>query len=252
MRTVAIVQARMGSTRLPGKILRPLRGKPMLQHQIERIRRAATLDEIVVATSHLSKDDEVEAFCQELGVACFRGSENDVLSRYFECALWANAEVVVRLTADCPLCDPDVVDAVVRLQSKTGVDYACNTVPPATSKWPDGSDVEVFPMAALARAHAEAKESREREHVTFYLWEHAEARGFRTAQLDRATDISKLRFTVDYPEDLEVVEIVMEHLAREGRFGSVDEVAAIIEGNPDVRSKNSKYFFGVGWGGAGR
>lgn len=252
MRTVAIIQARMGSTRLPGKTLLPLRGKPMLQHQLERVLLARTLDAVVVATSTLPADDAIFAFCADFGVPCFRGSESDVLLRYVECAREQQAGVVVRLTADCPLCDPEVVDAVVRLREETGADYACNTVPPASSKWPDGSDVEAFPLAALERAHAEAREAREREHVTFYLWEQAAERGFSTVQLDRADNLAHLRFTVDYPEDFEVVDYVFGRLAEEGRFGHVAEVAAIIQANPDIQRKNDKYYFGIGWNKAKR
>ncbi|WP_461208465.1 cytidylyltransferase domain-containing protein [Desulfocurvus sp. DL9XJH121] len=244
----AIIQARMGSTRLPGKVLKPLGGKPMLQVQIERARLAHRLDEVVVATSSLPGDDAIADFCTGFEVPCFRGSETDVLSRYHGCARERGADVIVRLTADCPLTDPDVIDAVVELREREDADYACNTVPPDTGRWPDGSDVEVFTRAALERAHTEAREDREREHVTFYLWEHAADRGFKTTQLGRDFDLSHLRFTVDYPEDFEVVEFVFEELRRKRLFGHVDEVATLIEANPDIKCKNEKYFFGIGWG----
>lgn len=237
----------MGSTRLPGKTLLPVHGKLLLQYQVERARIARSLDKIVVATTILPEDDPIAEFCSHSSVPCFRGSAEDVLTRYYECARLHNAEIVVRLTADCPLTDPIVIDDVVKLFRVSGVDYASNTVPPATSKWPDGSDVEVFSMSALKRAHSEAVELRDREHVTFYLWEKAVDRGFTTAQLDRKDDLSGLRITVDYPEDFEVVDFLFDELKRRELFGHVDEVAAILTEHQEVMAKNNKYYFGIGW-----
>lgn len=241
----AIIQARMGSSRLPGKVLRKVAGKPLLLYQVERVARAKMIDRIVVATSTDGQDDSIAAFCEHNRINCFRGSEHDVLSRYYECARRYPAETLVRLTADCPLSDPAVVDAVVQCFYEKKVDYAANTVPVDSSTYPDGSDVEVFSATALERAHREARDPQHREHVTFYFWQ--QDNGFATAQLRRDPDWSQYRFTVDYPEDFEVVAFVLQELQRRGSFGHLAEIVAIIDGNPAIRVKNAQYYSGIGW-----
>lgn len=235
----------MGSTRLPGKVLKVAAGTPLLKYQIDRVKKSALLDKIVVATSTLHQDDVIETFCTRNGIEFFRGSENDVLDRYYQCAIKFNPDIIVRLTADCPLSDPVVIDDVIKLFMDTNADYAANTVPPEKSKYPDGCDVEVFSMEALARAHKEAMDAHDREHVTFYFWKYNN--GFRTAQLDNEMDYSKYRFTVDYPEDLEVVEFIIKELKKKNSFGYMKEIIDIIESNPGIKAKNSKYYPGIGW-----
>ena len=242
---IAIIQARMGSTRLPGKVLKEVAGKPMLKCQIDRVRESKLLDKIIVATSTLEQDDVIEKFCTENGIECFRGSENDVLDRYYQCARSYGPDMIVRLTADCPLSDPMVIDAVIELFIDKKADYAANTVPPEKSKYPDGSDVEVFSMKALERAHREATSIKDKEHVTFYFWQNDN--GFKTAQLDNDRDYSKYRFTVDYPEDLEVVEYIIKELKKRNSFGHLKEIIDIIDSNPEIKAKNSQYYFGIGW-----
>ena len=242
---VAIVQARMGSTRLPGKVLMEIDGEPLLGIMLSRVAKAKLLDKTIIATSDLPTDDDIEEFCQKNGYECFRGSENDVLSRYYKCAKKYKADVVVRLTADCPLIDPKIIDSVINFFWEKSVDYAGNTVPPETSKFPDGSDVEVFTFKSLEKAYKKAKNPKDREHVTFYLWKYNH--GFTTAQFSLSNDWSKYRFTVDYPEDFEVVEYLIQTINNNDISGNLNEIIDLLDKNPIVKEMNSAYYFGQGW-----
>ncbi len=242
---IAIIQARMGSTRLPNKVLKKVENEPLLKHQIKRVKDSKFIDKTVVATSDLAKNDTIYEFCIKNKIECFRGSEEDVLSRYYECAKEYDADIIVRMTGDCPLCDPHIIDATISLFNEKQVDYAANTVPPETSKFPDGSDVEVFSMGALERAHKEVQDKHFREHVTFYFWQGDN--GFSTVQLQQDEDWSDYRITVDYPEDLEVVSSIIKKLEEKKQFGYLHETIEIINNNRDIKEKNSKYFFGIGW-----
>ena len=240
----AIIQARMGSTRLPGKVLKEVLGKPLLMYQIERVRVSNLLDKVIVATSVLPKDDVIADFCERNNIDCFRGSENDVLSRYYECAKKYKADIIARLTADCPLLDPIVIDSVISLFQKEKADYAANTAPPETTSFPDGSDVEVFSMQALERAFVECQDPHDREHVTFYFWRYDN--NFKAVQLTQDVDWSRYRFTVDYPEDFEVVEFIIKELLKKNGFGHLENIIKIIDSNSMIKQKNAKYFFGIG------
>lgn len=241
----AIIQARMGSTRLPGKVLKEVNGKPLLMYQVERVRASKLLDKVIVATSTLSKDDLISDFCKRNNIKCFRGSENDVLSRYYECAKEFQADIVVRLTADCPLSDPIVIDDVISLFQKEKADYAANTVPPDTARFPDGSDVEVFSIQALERAFIECQNPHDCEHVTFHFWQYGN--NFKTVQLTHDVDWSRYRFTVDYPEDLEVVQFIFQELEKRESFGHLPEIIDIIAAAPEIKAKNAVHHFGEGW-----
>jgi glutamate-1-semialdehyde 2,1-aminomutase len=205
MKTVAIVQARMGSTRFPDKVLKTVCGTPLIGILLERLRRAQSLDEIVLATSQDPRDDALAAYVQLLGIAVYRGSELDVLDRYRGAAQRTHAEVVVRITGDCPLVDPALVDEAVAAFRGAGVDYLSNCDPPT---YPDGLDVEVFSARALETAWREARHAPEREHVTPYL--HNGGR-FRVRALRSPECLSSERWTVDEPCDLEVVGAVIRH-----------------------------------------
>jgi len=242
---ILIIQARLGSTRLPNKVLKEVNGVSLLKFQVERARQAKLVDKVIVATTSESRDVELVDYCKSNEIPVFIGSENDVLDRYYKCAKEYNADVIVRLTADCPLIDPEIIDQVIDLFLKNNVDFAANTVPPETSKFPDGSDVEVFSMAALDRAQNECNDPFFREHVTFYFWK--EQNGFSSSQLDYHSDYSKYRFTVDYPEDFEVVKMIIDELNKKNQFGHVDQIVDIIESNKNIKEKNSKYYFGIGW-----
>jgi len=241
---LAIIQARMGSTRLPGKVLREINDRPLLTYQLDRISKSKKLDKVVVATSILEKDDAIEGFCKDYGVACYRGSENDVMSRYYNCAKLYNPNVVVRMTADCPLIDPEIIDKVIQKFENDSVDYCGNTVPPETSKFPDGSDIEVFSMQALERANLTVEDKHRREHVTFQFWQD---QNYTSSQYTQDKDWSNYRITVDYPEDFEVVNYIFNVFKAKRIFGSLNEIVDIIDNNKEIKEKNSKYFFGKGW-----
>lgn len=207
MNVVAIVQARMGSTRFPGKVLHPIAGRPMLAWVIERLRLSRLLDQVVVATSMLESDQPIVQWCQEHLVSCYRGSEQDVLARYHQCAEACAADCVVRITSDCPLIDPTLLDELVSLflRSEGRYDYVSNTLPPRT--FPRGLDVEVFSRHALEVAHREASTPEAREHVTPYLYRHPEL--FRLQGAYSTRDYSSHRWTVDTREDWELIDRIL-------------------------------------------
>ena len=230
----AILQARMSSTRLPGKVMRPLAGRPMIERQIERLRPCATLDRLIVATSDDSSDDPLAEHLAGMGVEVFRGSLHDVLDRYVGAARACGARgVIVRLTADCPLADPEVIDDCVRLRAERDVDYASNGL---RRTYPRGLDVEAFTLAALLAAHREASDPYEREHVTPFLYRHPER--FSRADLVQAHDDSRLRWTVDTPEDFAFVERVYQALYPTNPRFSSDEVRALAFGHFEPEQAN--------------
>jgi len=241
---IAIIQARMGSTRLPGKVLMEVNGRPLLAYQLDRISKSKKLDKVVVATSTLEKDNAIENFCKDYGVDCYRGSENDVMSRYYECCKQYNPDTVVRMTADCPLIDPEIIDKVVQKFKDDNVDYCANTVPPEKSKFPDGSDIEVFSMKALEMANTEVQDEHRREHVTFQFWQDL---NYTSSQYIQNKDWSNYRITVDYPEDFEVVRCILNVLNKKRTFGNLGEIISIIDSNQEIKAKNAKYYFGQGW-----
>ena len=202
MKTVVIVQARMGSTRLPGKVLLPIGDRPMLAHVMQRIERASSVDAVVVATTTKPADDVLAEACSSQGWLCFRGDEDDLLDRYYRAALAYDATVVVRVTSDCPLIDPGIIDAAITFFHRPpAVDYLCTSVP--TRSFPRGLGVEVMTMAALATAWQRDKDPAFREHVTPYLYRNPDQ--FRLRCYSHGTDHSDHRWTVDTREDLALV-----------------------------------------------
>ncbi|MFH1809036.1 MAG: glycosyltransferase family protein [Pseudomonadota bacterium] len=233
MTTVAIIQARMGSTRLPGKVLMDLAGQPMLARVVSRTLRATRVDKVVVATSKLAADDAIAKLCSDRGWACFRGDETDVLDRYWRAAQEHRADLVVRITSDCPLIDPELVDQVVNLLlSASETDYASNIVEPRS--FPRGLDCEAFRIDALHRAWREGQLPVYREHVTTYLWQHPDK--FTVRGLYGDEDHSAERWTVDTPEDLALVRAVYE-ADPQGRW-PWREVRRYLTQHPNVRELN--------------
>ncbi|XOB98440.1 cytidylyltransferase domain-containing protein [Deinococcota bacterium DY0809b] len=234
-RVVAIVQARMGSTRLPGKVMLPLAGKPMIHHVVERVRRVPELDEVVVATSTLEQEQPLVECLHEMGVPVFRGSEQDVLERYYLAAKDFYADAVVRITADCPLISPRVTSAVVRaFLACNGCDYVSNTL---KRTFPRGLDTEVVRFSALERAHREAATPSEREHVTPYIWKQPDR--FRIQQYRGEVDLSALRWTVDTPEDFKLARRVFEALYPKHPRFDVDEVLSLLKRHPEWTEINA-------------
>ncbi|MCG6157323.1 cytidylyltransferase domain-containing protein [Rubinisphaera margarita] len=233
--TVAIIQARMTSTRLPGKVLKPLLGEPMLCWVVERLKRARTLDRIVIATTTDPEDDAIVAQCQLHNYPCYRGSRDDVLDRYYHAATDFQAETIVRITSDCPLIDPDLVDEVVELyhSARPECDYASNAIPVRT--FPRGLDCEVFSYDALGIARKEADEPAQREHVTPYLYQNHEQFSLRSFQ--NPVDHSSWRWTVDTPEDFELIERICQSL--EDRFANWQTILTLCQDHPDWAKLNA-------------
>lgn len=245
---MAIIQARMGSSRLPNKILMPVLGKPFLGWMLERVARSEELTSIVVATTTEPQDDAIEAYVRSLGHGVFRGSESDVLDRYHKAAIAANADIIVRLTSDCPLMDPAILDDMIRTFRVGETDFLSNSEP-LPSTWPDGMDISIIGRQSLERAAAEARRPSEREHVTFFFWNNPTE--FKCNKVEHRPDLSKFRITLDYVEDHELLKKIIEHFARSDKPGvlgaTMYNVVEFLESHPDVFSLNAHYSHGVGW-----
>ena len=215
MKVIAIVQARMGSTRLPGKMTKEILGKPIVEYVFDRVRPSKRLTEIWLATTTDTSDDVLAEWAKNHGVKCYRGSMNDVLDRYYQTAKLAEADVVVRITGDCPLADCQVIDCVINeyLTEYPKFDYVCNTQPPT---FPDGLDTEVVSFVALEKAWQEARLSSEREHVTPYIWKHPEI--FKIKNIFNDVDLSGLRWTLDTEEDFAFILLIIERIAAESEY----------------------------------
>ena len=232
MRVIAIIQARMTSTRLPGKVMMEVGGKPLLGYELERAARAKRLSGIVVATTTNATDDIVARFAESCGVGVYRGPEDDVLERYHGAAAAFGAEAVVRLTADCPLIDPDLIDSVVSalLDAQEPVDYTSNVLERRT--YPRGLDAEAFTRDALERTWREAKAPFEREHVTPYIYNHPEIFKLEGVYGDR--DLSRHRWTVDTPEDFELIRTLLEQLYPVNPTFSFEDIVRLMDDNPGL------------------
>lgn len=247
MRVLVVIQARTGSRRLPGKVLRPVVGAPMLVRMIERVRAARSRFHLVVATTGLAEDDAIEALCLNVGVPCHRGHPTDLLDRHYRAAEAAGADVVVKTPSDCPLIDPTAIDLVLDrfLLDPGRYDFVSN-LHPAT--WPDGNDVEVMRFSALQAAWREARAPWEREHTTPFLWDQPERFRLGNVRWQTGRDYSMThRFTVDYPEDLAFVQAVFDALWRpSGRIFGLAEILALLEARPEIPALNAR-FAGVNW-----
>ncbi len=209
MKIIAIVQARMGSNRLPGKVLKRIRGKPILWYVIKRLKLSRGIGRIVVATSVQKENDAIEKFCKKTKTACFRGSEADVLKRYYDCAKKEKADQIIRITADCPLIDPNLVDMVIKEHLKKKNQYTATNVE-SGRHFPRGQDVEIFGFATLERTNKEAKSRSEREHVTLYITKNP--RKFKTQYINpkKKLKTQDIRLCVDYTDDFVLIKDIIE------------------------------------------
>ena len=234
MKTVVIVQARMGSSRLPGKILLDLAGEPMLVRVVNRLRRAPA-DEVLIATTENPADDQIEALCAQRGVACFRGSENDVLDRYYQAALRHGADTIVRVTSDCPVVDPGLTSRLIESFRERLPDIDCASTVLPVRTYPRGLDAEAFSFGVLEKLWREDHSPVGREHVTPFI--HRNLDRFRVHGVTNTVDCSYLRWTVDTPEDFDLITRIYEAFGHD-RF-SWQEVLTLLEKHPDWLEINS-------------
>lgn len=243
-RVVVFVQARMGSTRLPGKIMRPILGKPVLLHHLPRIRRAKTVDEVVVITTTNPADDQIALLCKENTIPVYRGSELDLLDRHYQAAKKCKADFVVKIPSDGPLTDPAIVDEVfgLWLQNPGTYDYVSNYHPPT---FPDGLDVEGCTFSTLEIAWKEATKPHEREHTFPFIWDHPERFRIGNVVNPRGSMFLTHRFALDYEEDFRFIKAVFEYFKDTPLF-TADDVISLLTKRPDIAELNKKYN-GVNW-----
>jgi spore coat polysaccharide biosynthesis protein SpsF len=239
LRTVAIIQARMGSTRLPGKVMKDLCGKSVLEHVIRRVRACRLLDDVIIATTTSPPDNVIVAESKQCGAKWFRGSEEDVLDRYYQAARQFTADVVVRITSDCPLFDPELLDKMIQKfrsenSSHRNLDYLSNTI---KRTFPLGLDAEVFTWNTLEYAHLHARNQYEREHVTPYIYEHPERFSIHSFEGDE--DLSCHRWTLDTEDDFKLISKIYSELYRENEIFRRNIVIALLESNPEWKEINA-------------
>lgn len=229
--TLAILQARMSSSRFPGKVMMPINGEPMIFRQIERIKKASTVDKVIVATSTDSSDDELSDYLRCIGVEVFRGSLNDVLSRFLEIQAHEDVTAIVRLTGDCPLVMPQIIDSMVTRYYDSNVEYLSNTL---QLTFPDGLDVEIIEPSALARLATFKLSDAEREHVTLGIY--SRPMHFSLANFRSEIDLSHKRWTVDYVEDLDFVRRVYDYFRGNESSFTLEDMMSFMAKNPDCVS----------------
>lgn len=234
MKVVAIIQARMGSTRLPGKILKTVLGKPLLSYQLERLNECCTLNEIIIATTTKQADDVIAAFCEKSNVPVYRGSEEDVLARYYEAAKKYEADVIVRITSDCPIIDPEIVDKVVKCYLNDPIyDYVSNTMERC---YPRGMDTSLVPFKTLEKVYLQSTDPLDREHVTRYIYQRPEQ--YKLLSVKEDNDYSDYRWTVDTIEDYEVVRKIIETLYPMNPHFTMYDALELLKNYPEWKKIN--------------
>ena len=231
----AIIQARVGSTRLPNKVFAEIEGKPLLWHVVNRLKKSKYLDSIIIATTTSLSDDNIELWAKENNIVCFRGSEQNVLKRYYDAAKQYGSNVIVRITADDPFKDYEIMDLVIEKFLAEGADFACNNNPPT---YPEGLDIEVFSLEAIEKAFYNAKTDFEKEHVTQYFYKNPNK--FIISTISHTENISNLRWTIDEEEDLELARKVYSQLFHKKEVFLMKDILSILENQPELSSLNSK------------
>jgi spore coat polysaccharide biosynthesis protein SpsF len=241
MKIVTVIQARMSSSRLPGKVMLPIMGKPLLLRMVDRVQSAKQIGQLVIATSTNKDDDEINLFCDENNLACFRGHLTDLLDRHFQVGKLYNAEAVVKIPSDCPLIDPSIIDKVIQTYINSDeYDYVSN-LHPAT--YPDGNDVEIFSFAALECSWKDAVKDYEHEHTTPFIWENQDVFSIGNVTWETGLDYSTThRWTIDFPEDYEFIRKVYEELYTDNPSFSLKDILKLLELKPEIAQINSRYF----------
>jgi spore coat polysaccharide biosynthesis protein SpsF len=241
----AIIQARMSSTRLPGKIMMETCGKTMLEHMILRVRQSKKLDEVIVATTKNKLDDVIEKWCITNKIKCFRGPENDVLKRFKLTKDYFKVDVIVRLCSDCPLIDPKIIDDVIEIFQFNDYDFVSNLFPIEGRKYPDGMGVEVFSSELLEETDKLAKKPSEREHVTFFMW--MQPKKYKIFRLDSKKDLSNFRLNLDYIQDYCLIRSVFEALYYKKNQFTINDIILWLKSNTNIYELNKNIKPNQGW-----
>ena len=240
MKIVTIVQARISSTRLPGKVMLPVLGKPLLIRMLERVTAANLIGQLVVATSTNSEDDEIERLCIDEKIACYRGHLTDLLDRHYQVAKMYGADAVVKIPSDCQLIDPVIIDKVLRRFIESDEYDFVSNLHPAT--YPDGNDVEIMSFGSLECAWKDAIKDYEREHTTPFIWEHRDVFSIGNVVWETGLDYSSShRWTIDFPEDYEFILKIYEHLYRGNPSFGIKDILDLLKQKPDISLINSRY-----------
>ncbi len=248
---IAIIQARMGSTRLPGKVMMLIQNKPLLYYVINQVKHSKNLSKVIIATTELKEDDQIVKYTESQGIDVFRGSTEDVLDRYYKCAKKYGSDIIVRITSDCPLIDPELIDKCITEFKKNDLDYFSNINKKENDNWiyhpsgfPLGFAVEVFTIDSLEKAWENSKKPSEREHVTQYILNNPG--DFKIGNMENSEDLSDIRLTVDHQVDFQVVKNVIENF-KEGEIFAMKKVTFFINQNPHLKKLNSNILFNEGY-----
>lgn len=248
----AIIQARMTSSRLPKKVMLRVKGKPLIYYLVNQIKNSKKLTKIIIATTTNKEDDEIVEYIKSLNIDVFRGSESDVLDRYYKCAQFYNEKIIVRITSDCPLIDPIVIDECIQKFEDGNFDYVSNINKKIEDKWmyhpsgfPMGYAVEVFNFDALKKSWQNAKKPSEREHVTQYILNNPMT--FQIGNVEHSEDYSDIRLTVDHKIDYDLIKIIMEALDMHKRVVHLDEIIKFLDDNPELKKINAHIRYDEGF-----